>query len=82
MVEDEARLRKVLARQLSANGFEVCEAMDGSAALQLLAERPDLLLLDRICRTSMAFNSYAHCAAAEATFQSCQSWYCPLLARQ
>ncbi len=40
LVEDDARLRAALAETLRLAGFEVCEAADGSAALQVLAATP------------------------------------------
>ena len=47
IVEDEAMLRSIIARNLSARGHEVAEAGTVSEARAYLAsERPDLLLLD------------------------------------
>ena len=47
IVDDEAPMRKYLAANLKARGYEVLVAEDGSEALKLIAERPiDLLLLD------------------------------------
>jgi two-component system alkaline phosphatase synthesis response regulator PhoP len=47
VIEDEAPLRLALVDALSAEGFEVLEAEDGEAGLQLaLREAPDLVLLD------------------------------------
>lgn len=50
LVEDEAPLRKLMARALRRGGLEVEEAADGAAALALLAThpRPDLLLVDAV----------------------------------
>src|SRR6266852_886561 len=47
VVEDEARLRAIIARNLTARGHTVHEAASAGEALAALnAERPDLLLLD------------------------------------
>ncbi len=47
IVEDEGRLRRVIARNLASRGVRVREAETGTAAVQAIAEeRPDLLLLD------------------------------------
>jgi len=49
LAEDEAALRRLLARLLALNGFDVMEAGDGAEALQLIAARkrfPDLLITD------------------------------------
>src|SRR5262245_55344199 len=47
IVEDEARLRRVIARNLTSRGISVREASTGGEALDAIrAERPDLLLLD------------------------------------
>jgi DNA-binding response OmpR family regulator len=47
IVEDEATLRRVVARNLTGRGMRVREAETAAEALAALrAERPDLLLLD------------------------------------
>ncbi len=47
LVEDEATLRQVIARNLAGRGYQVREAATASEALQATKERlPDLLLLD------------------------------------
>jgi len=46
IVEDEARLLRLLQEQLSARGFQVWTANDGKSALRLLARRPNIVLLD------------------------------------
>jgi DNA-binding response OmpR family regulator len=47
LADDERELRDMLAKYLTAEGFEVIEAVDGAAALDLaLREEPDLVLLD------------------------------------
>ena len=47
VVEDEAELRFILVAHLRAAGFEVFEAGDGSAGIQLAHEKlPDLILMD------------------------------------
>ena len=47
LVEDEATLRRVIARSLAANGYTVRQAATAEEALAILdEERPGLLLLD------------------------------------
>lgn len=47
IVDDEARLRKLVADFLSREGYSVYEAADGKAALDLLAQTSiDLMILD------------------------------------
>ena len=47
LVEDEERLRHVLARTLEVSGYQVRTAGTAAAALAaVLAERPDVLVLD------------------------------------
>ncbi len=47
LVEDEALLRKVIARNLTSRGIQVCEAGTANEAVRsATTERPDLLLLD------------------------------------
>jgi CheY-like chemotaxis protein len=47
VVEDDAHVRPVLVRVLERGGFQVAEAADGLAALELVQRLPpDLVLLD------------------------------------
>ena len=47
VVDDEPMLRNLLSRLLRMEGYEVVEAADGQAALDVVsAEEPDLVLLD------------------------------------
>jgi two-component system, OmpR family, phosphate regulon response regulator PhoB len=47
IVDDDQRVRTVVAWQLEADGFAVTEAGDGAAALaQIECDRPDLVVLD------------------------------------
>jgi CheY-like chemotaxis protein len=49
LVDDEAKLRKVVGRMLEAEGFHVVEASDGASALRLVQSRAepfDLVLTD------------------------------------
>src|SRR5689334_6074424 len=47
VVDDDARVRTLVAWQLEAEGFAVAEAADGPAALEGIAhDRPDLVVLD------------------------------------
>jgi len=46
LVEDNEMNRDMLSRRLKRAGFEVSEASDGLAALQMAGMTPDLILLD------------------------------------
>ena len=47
IIDDEIHLRKIYARYLTAEGFQVLEARDGDEALQMLKQAPvDVVLLD------------------------------------
>ena len=47
IVQDEPRLRKMIADYLKSKGFTICEAGDGIAAEKRFAlEQPDLVILD------------------------------------
>jgi two-component system KDP operon response regulator KdpE len=46
VIDDEPPIRKLLRMGLSTQGYEILEAHNGKAALLLLAENPDLVILD------------------------------------
>jgi two-component system KDP operon response regulator KdpE len=46
VVDDEPPIRKLLRMGLSTHGYEVLEAPNGKTALELLAQSPDLIVLD------------------------------------
>ncbi len=46
IVDDEPPIRKLLRMGLTAQGYQVLEAPNGRAALELVAQRPDLVILD------------------------------------
>jgi two-component system KDP operon response regulator KdpE len=46
IVDDEPPIRKLLRMGLSSQGYEVLEAQNGKAALELLARKPSLVILD------------------------------------
>jgi DNA-binding response OmpR family regulator len=46
VVDDEATLRSIIARNLAAHGVQVLEAETTAEAIGMLAESPDLILLD------------------------------------
>jgi two-component system KDP operon response regulator KdpE len=46
VVDDEPPIRKLLRVGLSTQGYEILEAPNGKAALELLAQKPDLIILD------------------------------------
>jgi two-component system, OmpR family, KDP operon response regulator KdpE len=46
IVDDESPIRKLLRMGLTAQGYQVLEAHNGKAALELVAQRPDLVILD------------------------------------
>jgi two-component system KDP operon response regulator KdpE len=46
IVDDEPPIRKLLRMGLSTQGYEILEAPNGKTALELLAKKPDLVILD------------------------------------
>jgi two-component system, OmpR family, KDP operon response regulator KdpE len=46
VVDDEPPIRKLLRMGLTAQGYQTLEAPNGKAALDLLSEKPDLIILD------------------------------------
>jgi two-component system KDP operon response regulator KdpE len=46
IVDDEPPIRKLLRMGLSSQGYDVLEASDGKSALELLARKPALVILD------------------------------------
>src|SRR5262245_41192189 len=46
VVDDEPPIRKLLRMGLSTQGYEILEAGNGKAALELLEQKPDLVILD------------------------------------
>ncbi len=46
VVDDEPPIRKLLRMGLSSQGYEVLEAPNGKAAIELLARKPALVILD------------------------------------
>lgn len=46
VVDDEPPIRKLLALGLSAHGYQILQAPNGKIALDLLGQKPDLILLD------------------------------------
>ena len=46
VIDDEPPIRKLLRMGLSTQGYRVIEAPDGRSALDLIREKPDLVILD------------------------------------
>jgi two-component system KDP operon response regulator KdpE len=46
VVDDEPPIRKLLRMGLTTQGYEVLEASNGRTSLELLARKPDLIILD------------------------------------
>jgi two-component system, OmpR family, KDP operon response regulator KdpE len=46
VVDDEPPIRKLLRMGLSTQGYEILEAPNGRTALELMAQTPDLVILD------------------------------------
>jgi two-component system KDP operon response regulator KdpE len=46
VIDDEPPIRKLLRMGLVTQGYEILEAPNGKAALQLLSQSPDLIILD------------------------------------
>ena len=46
VVDDEPPIRKLLRMGLSTQGYEILDAPSGRVALELVAQKPDLIILD------------------------------------
>jgi two-component system KDP operon response regulator KdpE len=46
VIDDEPPIRKLLRMGLTTQGYEISEAPDGKKSLELLAQKPDLVILD------------------------------------
>jgi two-component system KDP operon response regulator KdpE len=46
VVDDEPPIRKLLRMGLSVHGYQILEAANGKAALDMLGQEPDLIILD------------------------------------
>ena len=46
VVDDEPPIRKLLRMGLTSQGYNIVEASNGKAALELMREAPDLIILD------------------------------------
>ena len=46
VIDDEPPIRKLLRMGLATQGYQTTEAPNGKAALELIAEKPDLIILD------------------------------------
>ena len=46
VIDDEPPIRKLLRTGLGTQGYDVLEAPNGKAALELIGERTDLIILD------------------------------------
>lgn len=46
VVDDEPPIRRLLVMGLAAHGYQILEAPNGKTALEMLGQKPDLILLD------------------------------------
>src|SRR5215470_507891 len=46
VIDDEPPIRKLLRMGLTTQGYEILEAANGKSSLELLGEKPDLIILD------------------------------------
>src|SRR5690242_11550426 len=46
VIDDEPPIRKLLRMGLTAHGYDILDAPNGKAALELLKDKPDLVILD------------------------------------
>ena len=78
VVDDEPPIRKLLRTGLGAQGYEVLDAPNGKAALELLAKQAATSSSSiSACRTSMGWSCCGRSASAEA---ACRSSCCPAAA--
>jgi len=67
VVEDDASARDLMARALEGEGWRVCAAENGRAALQMMAEaQPDLIVLDLMMPDMDGFEFLAELQRREA----------------
>jgi two-component system KDP operon response regulator KdpE len=48
VIDDESPIRKLLRMGLSSDGYHILEAPNGKSALELLGQKPDLIILDLV----------------------------------
>jgi CheY-like chemotaxis protein len=66
VVDDQAENRRILARVLAKNGFDVVEGEDGTDAVRLAAERrPDVILLDVVMPRMTGFEALSEIRDAD-----------------
>jgi DNA-binding response OmpR family regulator len=73
IVDDEPPIRKLLRMGLGTQGYQIIDAANATAALDLLAEKPDLVILDLACLTCRASSC---CAGSGRSGRICPSWCC------
>jgi two-component system KDP operon response regulator KdpE len=64
VVDDEPPIRKLLRMGLGTQGYQIIDAPN-AGALDLLADEPDLVILDSVfptCRASSCFAKFVSCA--------------------
>ena len=73
VVDDEPPIRKLLRLGLNAQGYQTLEAPNGKAALELLGQTPDLVMLDLGLPDIEGLDSFAPSAPAT---RACRSSCC------
>lgn len=64
VVEDEENIRTNIKEYLENQNYQVIEAADGEAGLEMVETmKPDLIILDLMRRKSMAWRFASRCAA-------------------
>ncbi|KPJ54725.1 hypothetical protein AMJ47_03780 [Parcubacteria bacterium DG_72] len=70
LIEDDKFLRKVIVRKLTADGYEVIEAIDGEKGVVAAREgKPDLILLDLVLPEIDGFEVLAMLKKDKETFK-------------
>lgn len=68
LIEDEAALQKTLSDFLTANGYEVIQALDGEVGSRLSkTENPDLIIMDLVMPRKTGFEVLADLKKDEKT---------------
>jgi two-component system, OmpR family, KDP operon response regulator KdpE len=80
VVDDEPQIRKLLRMGLSTQGYEILDAENGKTALDLLAKKPDLVILDlglpdiqglELLRMIRANRERSYCCAVQSRRRGC-----------
>ncbi len=78
VIDDEPPIRKLLRMGLTTQGYEILEATNGKNGLALLAENPDVIILDLGLPDIPGLDLLAHDPRAQRSRS--RSWCCRAVA--